>query len=97
MFLDNECLIRVYQSFDLIFQKSFLLCLMLSVTYCAQNHAGIISWSLAIAIFHYIQLFYYGLTPHYSSFSKFVTYYSQLQYGSGLIQTGSDTVFVYSY
>ena len=50
--LDNDCSMRVYQkSFVAIFHKHFLLamlalCLMLSVTYYAQNHAGMISWSL---------------------------------------------------
>ena len=48
--LDNDCSIRVYQSFVEIFSKIFrnmlALCLMLSVTYYAQNYAGIIGWSL---------------------------------------------------
>ena len=51
--LHNDYSIRVYQSFVAIFQKYFLfmlaLCSMLSVTYYAQNYAGIIGWSLAIA------------------------------------------------
>ena len=48
--LKNNCLIRVYQSFVAIFKKIFsivlVLCLMLSVTYYAQNYADIIGWSL---------------------------------------------------
>ena len=48
--LANDCSIRVYQSIAAIFQHIFLimltLCSMLSVTYYAQNYAGIIGWSL---------------------------------------------------
>ena len=47
--LNNGCSIRVYQSFVASF-KTFpimpALCSMLSVTYYAQNYAGIIGWSL---------------------------------------------------
>ena len=51
--LDNDCSIRVYQSFVAIFQKLFLLfcmalCLMLSVIYYAQNYTGIIGWTLIV-------------------------------------------------
>ena len=50
LFLDNDCSIRVYQSFIATHTHTFpimlALCLMLSVTYYAQNYAGIISWSL---------------------------------------------------
>ena len=45
LLLNNDCSIRVYQSFVAIFQKIFsiilALCLILSVTYYAQNYAGI--------------------------------------------------------
>ena len=48
--LENDCSIRVYQLFVAFFQKIFpimlALCLILSVTYYAQNYAGIIGWSL---------------------------------------------------
>ena len=47
--LDIDCSIRVYQSFVAIlkiFPIMLALCLMLSVTYYAQNYAGIIGWSL---------------------------------------------------
>ena len=50
--LDNDCSIRVYKSFVAIFKTiSYYadICLMLLVTYYAQNYAGIISWSLVIA------------------------------------------------
>ena len=43
--LDNDCSIRVYKLFVVIFQK---LCLMLLVTYYAQNYAGIIGWFLVL-------------------------------------------------
>ena len=50
--LDNDCSIRVYQSFVAILQKiipiMLALCLMLSVTYYAQNCTGIIGWSLIV-------------------------------------------------
>ena len=44
--LDNDCLVRVYQL--------FVATLMLSVTYYAQNYAGIIGWSLLAIYFFYI-------------------------------------------
>ena len=51
--LDNGYSIRVYQSFIAIFPKIFhymlALCLMLSVTYYAQNYAGIIGWLLPMS------------------------------------------------
>ena len=43
--LDNDCLIRVYQSFVVVF---LTLRLMLSVIYYANNYAGIIGWSLKV-------------------------------------------------
>ena len=46
LLLDNDCSIRVYQSFVKIFPIMLALRLMLSVTYHAQNYAGIIGWSL---------------------------------------------------
>ena len=45
--LDNDCSIRVYQSFVTIVKKfpiMLALCLMLSMTYYAQKYAGIIGW-----------------------------------------------------
>ena len=49
--LDNDCSIRVCQSHVAIYQKIIsyyagIMLIMLSVTYYAQNYAGIISWSL---------------------------------------------------
>ena len=44
--LDNDCLVRVYQL--------FVATLMPSVTYYAQNYAGIIGWSLLAIYFFYI-------------------------------------------
>ena len=57
LLLENDCSIRVYQSFAAIFQKYFwyYICLMFSVTYYDQNYAGIIGWSL-IAICEIIPL-----------------------------------------
>ena len=50
--LDYDYSIRAYQSLVAIFKKLFpimlALCLMLSVTYYAQNYAGKISWSLVV-------------------------------------------------
>ena len=50
--LGNDCSIRVYQSFPMM----LALCLMLSVTYYAQNYAGILGWpwSLLMNIASYI-------------------------------------------
>ena len=48
VFSDNDCLIRIYQSFVAIFPIMLALCLMLSVTYYAQNYAAIIGWSLQV-------------------------------------------------
>ena len=62
--LDNDCSIRVYQSFAAIFQKYFLLCLMLSVIYYAQNYAGIIGCSLAV--WYSIATVYHGGEYSYS-------------------------------
>ena len=56
--LDNDCLIRIYQlsiircNSSKIFPIMLALSLMLSVTYYAQNYAGIIGWSLDEGIFH---------------------------------------------
>ena len=48
--LYSDCLIRVLSiicsNFSKIFPIMLALCLMLLVTYYAQNYAGIISWSL---------------------------------------------------
>ena len=47
-FLDNDCSIRVYLSIVAIFLILLARCLMLSVTYYAQNYTGIIGWSLDV-------------------------------------------------
>ena len=63
----DDCSIRVYRSFTTIFYKCveitinllyvlhimLTLCLMLLITHCAQNVAGIIGGSLAIALCSY--------------------------------------------
>ena len=49
--MDTDCSIRVYKSFfaiSKIFPIMLALCLMLSVTYYAQNYAGITGWSLVL-------------------------------------------------
>ena len=75
-YLDNDCSIRVYQSFVIIFQNYFLLCLMLSVTYYAQNnYAGIISWSLPTGRDRPIMLIFYLLC--YAALLIKFTYYAQ--------------------
>ena len=48
--LDNDCSIRVYQSFVIIFQNYFLLCLNTFSAYYAKNYPGIIGWLLTMAM-----------------------------------------------
>ena len=49
--LDNDCLIRAYQSFVAIFQIYFLSCLINAFSdlqYYVQNYAGVIGWYLLL-------------------------------------------------
>ena len=65
--LDNDCSIRVYQSFVVrIFPIMLALCLMFSVTYYAQTYAGIIGWSLFMIVFIHSQSSTSSLTNTYN-------------------------------
>ena len=71
----HDCSIEVYRLFTTIFNKCLILllifivhfpimlglCLMLSMTYCAQNYAGIIGGSLDIEPFIITEPMYTGL------------------------------------